>query len=80
MTTTRAKGFTPAVLLKGEFLRYAVVSEDEVVGGECEDEITGLIADECGRKNKSRASAEQRGLWGLLGNGLGGFQRPLGRC
>jgi hypothetical protein len=33
------------VLLEGELLRYAVVCEDEIVGGEGEDEIAGLVAD-----------------------------------
>jgi len=33
------------VLLEGELLGYAVVGQDEVVDGEREDEIAGLIAD-----------------------------------
>jgi hypothetical protein len=57
------------VLLEGQCLRDPVIGQDEVVGGEGEDEITGLVADECGRENKSRASAEERGLRGLLGRG-----------
>ncbi len=67
------------VLLESELLRDSVVGQDEIVRGECEDEIAGLIADESGRENKRRASAEQRGFRSLLGNGLRGVEKPVGR-
>jgi len=45
----QGEGFAAGVLLEGEFLRDSVVGQDEIVDGECEDEIACLVADEGGR-------------------------------
>jgi hypothetical protein len=52
------EGLAACVLLEGELLWDAVVVEDEVFGGEGEDEISGFAADECGNEDQSRACAE----------------------
>ena len=55
-----------SVLLERKFLRNAVVSKDEVVGLEREDEFAGLIADQGRNENQSRLAADRRCLRGGL--------------
>ncbi len=54
------------VSFKGEVLGDAVVGEEEVVGGEGEDEVAGAGADEGGDEDEVRVRGEMGRLGGLL--------------